>query len=87
MEITDNTKEFNIPSCGSHSILFPKNIVCVIAGSTSFGRTNLMLNLLKKEKLLKYNHVHVYCSTLYQPAYEYLGLYYKALEQLIYQKN
>ena len=69
MEITDYTKEFNIQSCGMHSILFPKNIFCVIAGSTGSGKTNLMLNLLKKEKLLNYNHVYVYSCTLYQPAY------------------
>lgn len=87
MEITDYTKEFNIPSCGLHSIIFPKNIFCVIAGSTGSGKTNLMLNLLKKEKLLNYNHVYVYSSTLYQPAYEYLGLYYRALELLISQKT
>ena len=87
MEITDYTKEFDIPSCGLHSILFPKNIFCVIAGSTGSGKTNLMLNLLKKEKLLNYNHVYVYSSTLYQPAYEYLRLYYRELEQLILQKT
>lgn len=87
MEITDYTKEFNIPSCGMHSILFPKNIFCVIAGSTGSGKTNLMLNLLKKEKLLTYNHVYVYSSTLYQPAYEYLRSYYRAIEQLILQKT
>ena len=63
MEITDYTKEFNIPSCGSHLILFPKNIFFVIAGSTGSGKTNWMLNLLEKEKLLEYNHVHVYSST------------------------
>jgi len=42
-----------------------------------------MLNLLKKEKLLNYNHVYVYSSTLYQPAYEHLKSYYGTLEQLI----
>ena len=87
MEITDYTKEFVIPSCGSHSIFFPKNIFCVIAGSTGSGKTNLMLNLLMKEKLLNYNHVYVYSSTLYQPAYEYLGLYYRTLEQFIQRQT
>ena len=87
MEITDYTKEFNIQSCGMHSILFPKNIFCVIAGSTGSGKTNLMLNLLKKEKLLNYNHVYVYSSTLYQPAYEYLELYYRRLEQFILKQT
>lgn len=49
MEITDYTKEFNVPSCGLHSIIYPKNIFCVIAGSTGSGKTNLMLNLLKRK--------------------------------------
>jgi len=50
MDITDYTKEFNTQSSGSHSILFPKHIICVIAGSTGSGKkTNLMLNLLKKK--------------------------------------
>jgi hypothetical protein len=83
MEIVDYTKEFNVPSCGLHSIIYPKNIFCVIAGSTGSGKTNLMLNLLKKEKLLNYNHVYVYSSTLYQPAYEYLKEYYTTLEKII----
>jgi len=83
MEITDYTEQFNISSCRSYSILFPEHILCVIAGSTGSGKTNLMLNLLKKEKLLNYNHVYVYSSTLYQPAYEHLKSYYGTLEQLI----
>jgi len=87
MEITDYTKEFNMPICNKHAILFPKNIFCVIAGSTGSGKTNLMLNLLKKEKLLNYSHVYVYSSTLYQPAYEYLELYYRTLEQFIQQQT
>jgi len=60
MDITDYTKEFNVPLNYSHSILFPKHIFCVIAGSTDSGKTNLMLNLLKKDKLLNYNHFYVY---------------------------
>jgi len=42
-----------------------------------------MLNLLKKDKLLNYNHLYVYSSTLYQPAYEHLKSYYGILEKLI----
>ena len=76
MEITYYTKKFNLPICSSHSRLFPKNIFCVIAGSTGNDKTNLLLNFLNKEKLLNYDHVHVYSSTLYQPAYEYLENYY-----------
>lgn len=83
MEITDYTKEFPQTTCGLHSILFPKNIFCVIAGSTGSGKTNLMLNLLMKEETLNYSHVYIYSSTLNQPAYEYLIKYYRDLEKLI----
>lgn len=85
MEISDYTKEFYIPQnkCGTHAILFPKSIFCVIAGSTGSGKTNLMVNLLKKEKILNYSKVYVYSSTLHQPAYEYLKEFYQTLEKFI----
>jgi hypothetical protein len=59
----------------------------VIAGGTGSGKTNLMLNLLKQEKLLNYDHVYIYSSTLHQPAYEYLRQYYIDLEKLILEKS
>jgi len=51
MEISDYTKEFYTPQnkCGAHAAIFPKSIFCVIAGSTGSGKTNLMVNLLKKK--------------------------------------
>ena len=89
MEVTDFTKEFNIPhkKHGRHAAIFPQTIFCVIAGSTGSGKTNLLLNLLKKEKILYYSNVYVYCSTLHQPAYEYLKDYYNTLENLIKVKT
>jgi ABC-type cobalamin/Fe3+-siderophores transport system ATPase subunit len=83
MEISDYTKEFNVPqsNCKLHAAIFPKNIFCVIAGATGSGKTNLMLNLLKKEKILNYSNVYVYSSTLYQPAYKYLKEFYENLEK------
>src|SRR5579863_3114964 len=85
MEITDYTKEFNIPQskCGRHAPIFPRNIFCVIGGSTGSGKTNLMLNLLKKEEMLNYSNVYVYSATLYQPAYVHLKEYYEILENFI----
>ena len=50
MEITDYTKDFNMPSCGLHPIFFPKNVLFVIAGSTGSGKTNLMLNFFNEGK-------------------------------------
>src|SRR5271169_5987749 len=88
MEIPDYSKEFNLPECkNKHAILFPKNIFCVIAGSTGSGKTNLMIHLLKKESLLNYSDVYVYSSTLHQPAYKYLKEYYGDLEQFIKYKT
>jgi hypothetical protein len=87
MEIIDYSKEFNVSSGGLHSILFPKNIYAVIAGSTGCGKTNLMINLLRKARLLNYDHVYVYSSTLHQPAYEYLRQFYRDLERLIFDNE
>jgi ABC-type lipoprotein export system ATPase subunit len=69
MEIIDYSKEYNTPPgvCGKHSIIFPKNIFYVVAGATGSGKTNLMVNLLKKEQTLSYSDVYVYSSTLFQP--------------------
>ena len=87
MEITDYTEEFDMHTCNKHSILFPKNIFCVIAGSMGSGKTNLMLNLLQKEKLLSYDPVYVYSSTLYQPAYEYLETIIENWKSLFYKQS
>jgi len=89
MEITNYTNEFNVPQskCGTHAAIFPKNIFCVIAGSTGSGKTNLMVNLLKKEKILNYSNIYVYSSTLHQPAYEYLKEFYENVENFIKNKT
>jgi len=68
-----------------HSAIFPRNVFCVIAGSTGCGKTNLMMNLLMKEQTLNYADVYVYSSTLYQPSYEHLKEYYGRLETFIRQ--
>ena len=84
MEIQDHTKEYKIPenTCGKHSSMFPKTIFCVIAGATGSGKTNLMVDLLKRG-CLNYSDIYVYCSTLHQPAYEHLKEYYENLENFI----
>lgn len=87
MEILDYSKEYNVPSCRPHSPIFPKNIFAIIAASTGGGKTNLMINLLRKSKLLNYDHVYIYSSTLHQPAYEYLRQFYLDLQQLIYENE
>jgi len=88
MNIRDYSKEFppdTAPS-GRHSGFFPKNIMCVIAGSTGSGKTNLICNLLKEPGILNYSDVFVYSPTLYQPAYKFLRSYYTNLEELLKQK-
>src|SRR5271166_6007114 len=57
-------------------------ILCNV-GFTGNGKTNLMVNLLKKEKVLNYSNIYVYSSTLHQPAYEYLKEFYQNLENFI----
>jgi hypothetical protein len=87
MEIIDYSKEYNVCSCHPHSTIFPKNIFAVIAGSTGSGKTNLMINLLRKAKLLNYNHVYIYSSTLHQPAYRYSKQFYTDLEKFIFEND
>src|SRR5271157_4571455 len=89
MNVIDYSKQFKKSNniCGNHSAIFPKNIFCVIAGATGCGKTNLMVNLLRKEHALNYSDVYVYSSTLYQPSYEYLKQYYETLENFIKDKT
>src|SRR5271157_4896899 len=85
MEIIDYSKHYNIAdnTCRQHAVIFPKNIFCVIAGATGCGKTNLMVNLLRKKQALNYSDVYVYSSTLYQPSYESLKNCYETLENFI----
>ena len=85
MNVIDYSKQFKKSNniCGNHSPIFPKNIFCVMAGSTGSGKTNLMIHFLKEKQLLNYADVYVYSSTLYQPAYEHLKEYYETLENYI----
>ena len=81
MEIEDYSQFYEKSKSNSkHSPLFPKNIFCIIAGSTGCGKTNLITNLLLKDETLCYSSVYIYSSTLYQPAYKYLKEYYQNLE-------
>jgi Poxvirus A32 protein len=87
MNIIDFSKEYRVRSCRPHSPIFPENIFAVIAAQTGGGKTNLMINLLRKARLLNYDKVYIYSSTLHQPAYEYLRQYYSDLEQLIFDNE
>ena len=54
----DYSKKFTIQTHRvNHAPFLPKNIVCVIAGATGCGKTNLMLNFLINEKVLDYSDV------------------------------
>src|SRR5271169_4709920 len=89
MNVIDYSKQFKESNnnCGNHSPIFPKNIFCVMAGSTGSGKTNLMIHFLKEKQLLNCADVYVYSSTLYQPSYEYLKEYYETLENFIEHKT
>ena len=84
MEIIDYTKRNENSSCdANHAPFFPKNIFCVLAGSTGCGKTNLILNLLLNEGLLDYTSAYIYSPTLHQNGYQNLKDYYSTVEEQI----
>ena len=87
MSIKNYSKYFDKKaSTANHAPFFPPNIFAIIAGSTGCGKTNLLLNLLLEDGFLDYGSVHVYCSTLHQPAYQYLMKRYSEMESDIREK-
>src|ERR1044071_4243230 len=74
---TDYSKIFNNiydnnTTLKKHADIFPKNIFMILAGSTGSGKTNLMLNFLLENGILKYDDAMIYTTTPYQNAYRYL---------------
>jgi hypothetical protein len=87
MSIKDYSKCFDkSQNTSNHAPFFPKNIFCIIAGSTGCGKTNLLLNFLLQDGYLDYGSLYVYCSTLHQPAYQYLTKMLNKLESDIKEK-
>ena len=89
MNIIDYSKKFDAPisTLEKHTDFFPKNIFCIIAGSTGSGKTNLLVNLLLQKDAINYSDLYVYSTTLHQPAYEYLKKCFETFEKLIYNKT
>ena len=88
MQVIDFLKKYEISKgFGNHAEIFPKNIFCVIAGSTGSGRTNLMVNLLLQENKINYSDVYINSLTLHQPAYIYLKNSYELMEKIIKYKT
>ena len=55
MQVIDFSKIYGITKgCGNHAEISPRNIFCVIAGSTGSSKTNMMVNLSPQEN--KINH-------------------------------
>lgn len=55
-----------------HGYLFPSNVRALILGSSSAGKTNVLLNLLLHENGLRYENLYIYSKSLHQPKYRYL---------------
>lgn len=56
-----------------HSNLLPNNVRCIIAGPSGCGKTNVLLSLIESENGLKFENIYIYCKTLDQDKYKYLG--------------
>ena len=88
MQVIDFSKKYEISKgCGNHADIFPRNIFCVIAGSTGSGKTNLMVNSLLQENKINYSDVYIYSPTLPQLAYIYLEHSYELMEKIIMNKT
>ena len=88
MQVIDFWKKYEIlKGCGNHAEIFPRNIFCVIAGSTGSGETNLMDNLLLQENKINHSDVYIYSPTLHQPAYIYLKHSHELIEKMIMNKT
>jgi len=84
LAVNNRTKNYKIKTINcKHSKIFPRSILCVIAGSTGSGKTNLLVDLLKTDGRLAYNDVYIYSPTLYQLAYEHLKEYYGNMEKML----
>lgn len=62
-----------------HGTLLGGSKRALIVGSSSCGKTNLMLSLLEHPNGLRFENIYIYCKTLSQGKYAYL----KAVLQLI----
>lgn len=63
-----------------HSKLLPNSIRCIIAGPSNCGKTNVLITLLESENGLKFENVYIYCKTLHQDKYKYLGNILKSID-------
>ena len=88
MQIIDFSKIYKIPKgCENHAEILPRNIFCVIAGSTGSGKINLMTNLLLQGSKINYSDVHIYSPTLHQPTYIYLKHSHEIMKKIIINKT
>lgn len=52
--------------------LLPDSIRCIICGSSSSGKTNVLFNLLFDANGLVFKNIYVFSKSLYQPKYKFL---------------
>ena len=86
MNIPNYSKLFQTNEENKHAPYFPKQIFCVVAGSTGSGKTNLITHFLLQPKMLNYSDIYIYSPTIYQPIYQYLKQHFSEQEKLINQK-
>lgn len=61
--------------------LMPKPIRALLVGSSGSGKTNLLLNLIRDKKGIKFKHLFVFSKLIEQPAYSDLRKWYENVEK------
>lgn len=67
--------------------LIPTPVRALLVGSSGSGKTNLLLNLILKEKGIKFKHLFIFSKSIEQPAYSDLRRAYAEIERKTKKTN
>lgn len=59
----------------------------LIIGPSGCGKTNVMISLIEDPNGLRFENLHIYSKSLYQPKYKYLRTLFKPLKEIGYYES